>query len=80
MLRVAVQSKGRLFEDTMNLLAEADIKVGSSKRTLLVESTNSRSKCFICEMMTFRSVWQAVSPTSVLWARMSFLNVRKMQR
>ncbi len=40
MLRVAVQSKGRLFEDTMNLLAEADIKVGSSKRTLLVESTN----------------------------------------
>ena len=40
MLRIAVQSKGRLFEDTMNLLAEADIKVGSSKRTLLVESTN----------------------------------------
>lgn len=40
MLRIAVQSKGRLFEDTMSLLAEADIKVGSSKRTLLVESTN----------------------------------------
>jgi ATP phosphoribosyltransferase len=40
MLRIAVQSKGRLFEDTMNLLAEADIKIGSSKRTLLVESTN----------------------------------------
>jgi len=40
MLRIAVQSKGRLFEDTMNLLAEADIKVGGSKRTLLVESTN----------------------------------------
>ena len=27
MLRIAVQSKGRLFEDTMNLLAEADIKL-----------------------------------------------------
>lgn len=40
MLRIAVQSKGRLFEDTMNLLAEADIKISSSKRTLLVESTN----------------------------------------
>lgn len=40
MLRIAVQSKGRLFEDTMSLLAEADIKVGGSKRTLLVESTN----------------------------------------
>ncbi len=40
MLRIAVQSKGRLFEDTMNLLAEADIKVSASKRTLLVQSTN----------------------------------------
>ncbi len=40
MLRIAVQSKGRLFEDTMSLLAEADIKIGGSKRTLLVESTN----------------------------------------
>lgn len=40
MLRIAVQSKGRLYEDTMNLLNEADIKVGSSKRTLLVQSSN----------------------------------------
>ena len=40
MLRIAVQSKGRLFDDTMNLLAEADIKVSSSKRTLLVQSSN----------------------------------------
>ena len=40
MLRVAVQSKGRLFEDTMNLLKETGIKIGSSKRTLLVQSSN----------------------------------------
>ena len=40
MLRIAVQSKGRLFDDTMNLLAEADIKVSASKRTLLVQSSN----------------------------------------
>ncbi|MBR5763591.1 MAG: ATP phosphoribosyltransferase [Bacteroidaceae bacterium] len=40
MLRIAVQSKGRLYEDTMTLLAEADIKVSSSKRTLLVQSPN----------------------------------------
>ena len=40
MLRIAVQSKGRLFEDTMHLLSEADIKVGASKRTLLVEAQN----------------------------------------
>ena len=40
MLRIAVQSKGRLYEDTMNLLSEADIKISASKRTLLVHSTN----------------------------------------
>ncbi len=40
MLRIAVQSKGRLFEDTMNLLSEADIKISSSKRTLLVQASN----------------------------------------
>ena len=40
MLRIAVQSKGRLYEDTMALLAEADIKVSSSKRTLLVQASN----------------------------------------
>ena len=40
MLRIAIQSKGRLFDDTMNLLAEADIKVSASKRTLLVQSSN----------------------------------------
>lgn len=40
MLRIAVQSKGRLNEDTMALLGEADIKISSSKRTLLVRSKN----------------------------------------
>lgn len=40
MLRIAVQSKGRLYEDTMSLLAEADIKISASKRTLLLQSTN----------------------------------------
>lgn len=40
MLRIAVQSKGRLYDDTMSLLSEADIKVTPSKRTLLVQSSN----------------------------------------
>lgn len=40
MLRIAVQSKGRLHEETMALLTEAGIKIPSSKRTLLVESSN----------------------------------------
>ena len=40
MLRIAVQSKGRLFEDTMTLFAEAHIKLSTSKRTLLTQSSN----------------------------------------
>lgn len=40
MLRIAVQSKGRLFEDTMNLLKETGIKINSARRTLLVQSSN----------------------------------------
>ena len=40
MLRIAVQSKGRLYDDTMQLLNEADIKVSASKRTLLVSASN----------------------------------------
>lgn len=40
MLRIAVQSKGRLFEETMALLQEADIKISTSKRILLVQSSN----------------------------------------
>jgi len=40
MLRIAVQSKGRLFEETMALLQEADIKIPSSKRILLVQASN----------------------------------------
>ena len=40
MLRIAVQSKGRLHDDTMRMLDEADIKISTSKRTLLVQSSN----------------------------------------
>ena len=41
MLRIAVQSKGRLYDETMSFLSESDIKLSATKqRTLLVESTN----------------------------------------
>ena len=40
MLRIAVQSKGRLYEDTMGLLKETGIKINSARRTLLVQSSN----------------------------------------
>lgn len=40
MLRIAIQSKGRLNEDSMALLSESGIKLSSAKRTLLVQSPN----------------------------------------
>ncbi len=40
MIRIAVQSKGRLYDETMSLLQEAGVKISSSKRTLLVEAGN----------------------------------------
>ena len=40
MLRIAIQSKGRLYDDTMHLLTEADIKVNANKRSLLVQASN----------------------------------------
>lgn len=40
MLRIAVQAKGRLHEETMSLLSESGIKLASGKRLLLLPSTN----------------------------------------
>jgi ATP phosphoribosyltransferase len=39
MLRIAIQTKGRLFEETMNLLKEAGIKLPAGKRKLFVSSS-----------------------------------------
>ena len=40
MLRIAVQSKGRLYEETMALLNEAGIKLSKAKRTLLLSAVD----------------------------------------
>lgn len=40
MLRIAIQSKGRLYEDCMALLKEAGIRLSNAKRTLLIPSSN----------------------------------------
>lgn len=40
MLRIAVQSKGRLYDETMEMLSEAGIKLSAVKRSLLVPSRN----------------------------------------
>jgi len=57
-LRIAVQSKGRLFEETMELLGEAGIKLNNIKRTLLIPA-----KDFPVEVLFLRDddIPQAVS-------------------
>ena len=40
MLRIAVQAKGRLYEETMLMLTESSIQVESGKRTLLIPAKN----------------------------------------
>ena len=40
MLRIAIQTKGRLHEETMQLLAETGIKLEQSKRLLLIPARN----------------------------------------
>jgi len=49
MLRIAVQAKGRLYEETMELLSEAGIKLQASKRSLLVPA-----KSFPVELLFLR--------------------------
>jgi len=49
MLRIAVQTKGRLFDETMALLNEAGIKLTSGKRSLLIPS-----KTFPAELLFLR--------------------------
>lgn len=40
MLRIAVQAKGRLYDETLTFLEESDIKLSAMKRSLLVQSSN----------------------------------------
>lgn len=40
MLRIAIQSKGRLYDDCMALLKESGIRLAAAKRTLLVPASN----------------------------------------
>ena len=49
MLRIAIQAKGRLFEESLNLLQETGIKLSSGKRSLLIPS-----KTFPVEILFLR--------------------------
>lgn len=49
MLRIAIQTKGRLHEESMDLLASVGIKLTSGKRKLLTQAKN-----FPCEVLFLR--------------------------
>jgi len=49
MLRIAIQAKGRLFDESLNLLQESGIKLSSGKRSLLMPS-----KAFPAEILFLR--------------------------
>ena len=59
MLRIAVQSKGRLYDETMELLSEAGIKLTAVKRSLLVPSRNF----YFYATMIFPTHWLQAPPT-----------------
>ena len=56
MLRIAVQSKGRLYDETMLLLEEAGIKLNRGKRILLLSAKGFPVKFCSCVMMIFPSL------------------------
>ena len=64
MLRIAVQAKGRLFDETMSFLEESDIKLSATKRTLLVQSSN-----FSLEVLFLRDddIPQTVATELPIW-------------
>lgn len=70
MLRIAVQSKGRLYDETMDLLSEAGIKLTAVKRSLLVPSRNFPVELLFLRETTFQTLWLPELPTSALWATM----------
>ena len=49
MIRIAIQAKGRLFDESLNLLQESGIKLSSGKRSLLIPS-----KTFPAEILFLR--------------------------
>lgn len=67
MLRIAIQAKGRLNEQSIELLSEAGIRVAESKRKLI-----SRAGGFPLEVLYLRDddirrPWRWASPTWASW-------------
>ena len=75
MLRIAVQSKGRLYDETMLLLEEAGIKLNRGKRILLLSA-----KGFPVEVLFLRdddipqSVANGVADIGIVGERLVWLN------
>lgn len=56
MLRIAVQSKGRLYDETMLLLEEAGIKLNRGKRILLLSAKGFPVEVLSCAMTIFHNL------------------------
>lgn len=71
MLRIAIQAKGRLSEQSLALLSEAGIEVDETKRKFL-----SRSSSFPVEILFLRvdDIPQAVGMTGVRASRILKMN------
>ena len=75
MLRIAIQSKGRLNEESLSLLQSIGIEVDAPKRKLLsksqtfpIEALYLRDDDIPHGMTTSRTWWKAVPPPSASWA------------
>ena len=57
MLRIAVQSKGRLFEETISIITRQILKSPLLKEFFSVQSSNFPIEVFFFAMMIFLSRW-----------------------
>ena len=67
MLRIAIQAKGRLNEQSIDLLSEAGIGVAESKRKLISRADGFPMEVLYRATTTFRRPWPWASPIWGSW-------------
>ena len=80
MLRIAVQAKGRLFEETMALLGESDIKVEHYKTYLIGAVFQFPIEVLFLRDDDIRRQWLPVWQTWELLAKMNLWKRKKMRK
>ena len=67
MLKIAIQAKGRLNEQSLELLSEAGIRVAESKRKLISRAEGFPLEVSTCATTTFRRPSRWESPIWASW-------------